>query len=132
MWRIAVITNFVEACQTARDNKIIYYPAIGVVGIVFAGTSDTDSLRKFLVDCFVFEAHNGWVIGAQPKDCPHEFTFEVMLGMIKERPAPDIKTANIHNASYYCDVVRDREERELENSDDMESEDRTAKRQKTP
>jgi hypothetical protein len=105
--KVSIITGFVEASRITQANGKTYYPFPGTIRTVYGGTTLSDPLRKFMVDVYIFQAHEDWFTGVAMEHYPREFTFEVMKGLIKERTHPAKVPSTLTNASYYCDMVRD-------------------------
>jgi hypothetical protein len=85
----SVFAAFVEATTKSRVNNDQHYPVYSTVRLIYAGTLTSDPLRTFVTDCHVLVGHSGWVASAD--DYPHEFLYDVTLGMFKERAVSDAK-----------------------------------------
>jgi hypothetical protein len=103
--KVSSVTGFVEASRITRANKKLHYSVLGTLRTVYVGTPLPDPLREFMVDVYVFQAHEAWTMGVQMDHYPHEFTFEVMKGLIKERTQAAKIPSSLADASYYCKML---------------------------
>lgn len=103
--KAAVISAFVEASCKSRANGLRHYPHTAAISCIYKGTPELDPLRDVLVDFWIFHAHSGWTGPEKVDDYPHEFTYEVMKGLIKEREKPEAP-ARSRDAAYYCEKLR--------------------------
>jgi hypothetical protein len=100
-----LISAFVEASQKKRTDGKSYYASPMEIRAVFNGTTEADPLREWLIDCYVYKAHNGWVAERSPESYHPEFMFAVMVGMIRERASPT-NSEKVCNAAGYRAKLR--------------------------
>jgi hypothetical protein len=107
-----LLSSFVKECSTTRLNETIRYPDAYVIRDVYSGTLPSDPLRAFLTDCHVYEGHSEWV-GESYKDFPHEFLYDLMVGMYKAQEEP-ANLSRVKDTKYYLDKLTGLEEGKAE------------------
>ncbi|KAJ4365881.1 hypothetical protein N0V83_008503 [Neocucurbitaria cava] len=100
----SIFSAFIEA-TLIRANGRSYYPTLKATDIIYAGTSASDPMRAFIVDCFVFVGHTAWVEDTAAASYPQDFLFGVMVGMFKERHKPKDAT-RVKNATSYLSKLQ--------------------------
>ncbi|KAF1920334.1 hypothetical protein BDU57DRAFT_544064 [Ampelomyces quisqualis] len=115
-----LLVAFVDAAKVLRGNGSNYYPDDPTVTAIYSGTSPSDPLRKYLVENYVYFGWSSWIPKAY-SDLPHEFLFDVLRAMYREREAPR-DTSILQDRQYYLDQVNDYQ-REKDRDREMEMED---------
>jgi hypothetical protein len=106
--KYALLAGFIEATKI-RDDNCMHFCNIPIIGLIYAGTLTFDPIRDFLVDCCVLRGTINWV-NAEYKSFLHEFLFDVMKGMYKDRARPDDRS-RVEDAKHYQDKLLKSEEK---------------------
>lgn len=93
-----LLASFVEAATTLRRNGKFYYPDHTTATDVYANTLTSYPIREYLVDCFVYKGNPDWM-HAEYACYPHEFCFDVLVGMMKKEGL--LENRGIPDAKYY-------------------------------
>jgi hypothetical protein len=84
-----VFAAFIEATTKKRVDTRRHYLDSRAIRFIYAGTLASDPLRTFVADCYVLVGNSSWMESAD--FYPHEFLYDVTLGMLKERAVSDAK-----------------------------------------
>jgi len=72
-----VLTAFVESSTHKRADGLYYSPNSRTVKTLFDGTTNTDPIRKWLVDLHVLYSKESWIEGSTIDDFSVDFLFQV-------------------------------------------------------
>ncbi|CAO2656483.1 Nn.00g052860.m01.CDS01 [Neocucurbitaria sp. VM-36] len=102
----AILEAMVEATFTIRNDGSTTYPGIPTIDRIYAGTSASDPMREFLVDCYVFAGNHFTWSREDGNRFPHEFLFDVMVQLFKDKSAP-MTMVKPRNTAKYLDKLKD-------------------------
>jgi hypothetical protein len=106
--------SFIKECSEVRATGSRYYALSSVVTNIYSGTLPSDPFRAFLVDCFAYVGHSGWISGnTKYDDYPHEFLFDATVEFHKARPGPQDRS-RVNDTKYYLDKLNESEKEEME------------------
>jgi hypothetical protein len=96
----AILAAFIELSDKQSSYGLSWPPThVCLLEKIYAGTQMTDPLRAFVVDNYVLLGDSAWANDAA-EGFPHEFLYDVMVCMYKDRAPPRSKR-RVRQASYY-------------------------------
>jgi hypothetical protein len=107
----AVIEAVLLATRQKRIDGRCYYPGIGIISLIYAGTGPRSPMRKLLVDLYTDQGLSEWLMRAC-HEWPSDFTRELAIQLLDQRARLTDVPTSTGNASSYMevnDVVRDLE-----------------------
>jgi hypothetical protein len=111
----ALLAAFVESILQERGNGSRCFPTDDMIHEIYDGTLESDPLREFLVDCYVYKGHSGWM-SSKYDALPHEFLHDVLVGMFKGRAEP-ADSSKVEDAKFYQEKLQEVEDVDQKNEE---------------